>query len=111
PDVETRVCELEPRRDRRRAAVDRVESVRLDVVRKPRRAADAGDEHRTLRHRAYVCERARDGLQHGVVAAARAPAHLLRRGEILGLQLSAHALSPRTALGAGRAAALSPSTL
>src|SRR5690606_8920439 len=111
PDVESRVRELEPRRDRRRAAVDRVEAVSLDVVRKARRATDARDEHRILRHCANVGERTRNGLEHGVVAATGAPAHLLRRGEILGLQLSAHALSPRTALGAGRATALSPSTL
>ena len=52
-------------------------------------------------HGADVGERLRHGLQHGVVAATGAPAHFLRRSKILGLQLRAHARSPRTARTAG----------
>src|SRR5262249_14104723 len=104
PDVELGVRELEARCDRRRAAVDRVEAVRLDVVRKTRRAADAGHEHRLFGHRADVGERTRDRLQHGVVAAAGAPTNLLRRGEVLRCQLRAHARSPLTALRGARTA-------
>ncbi len=107
PDVELGVRELEPRRDRRRAAVDRMEAVGLEVVRKARRAADARHEHGLLGHGADVGERLRHGLEHGVVAAARAPTHFLRGREIFGLQLRAHARSPRTA----RTAGLTPSRL
>src|SRR5258706_8338279 len=104
PDVELGIRELEPGRDRRRAAVDRVETIGLDVVRKARRATDARNEHRFLGHCANVGQRASDGLQHGVVAATGAPAHFLRGREILLPQLCAHARSPRTARTAGLAA-------
>ena len=52
PDVELGIGELDARRDRRRAAVDGVEAVGLDVVGEAARAADAGDEHGVLRARA-----------------------------------------------------------
>ena len=44
PDRELRARELEPGRDRGRAPVDRVEPVRVHVVREARAAADARDE-------------------------------------------------------------------
>ena len=86
PDVELRVGHLHPGGDRRRPAVDRVEAVGRHVVGEARRAADAGDEHRLLRPRADVGQRLLDRLEDGVVAAAGAPADLLVRGKVAGLQ-------------------------
>ena len=51
PDHEVRPGGLEPGRERRRPAVDRVEAVRVHVVRQPARAADARDEHDVLARR------------------------------------------------------------
>ena len=85
-------------RDRRRAAVDRVHAVGVEVVGEPRRAADAGDEHDVLAAQAEVGQERLDGLEHGVVAAPGAPAHLLVGGEVLaGLRL----VGRRHLLGAG----------
>src|SRR5690606_9495522 len=77
PHVEVRVGELDAGRERGRAAVDRVEAVALDVVRKAARAADAADEHRLRRIGADLRQRALHGLEDRIVAAARAPADLL----------------------------------
>src|SRR3546814_10096665 len=43
PDVEMRIRELQPRRERRRAAVDRMEAIGFHIIGKARRAADAAD--------------------------------------------------------------------
>ena len=77
------VGQLEARRDRGRAAVDRVEPVRVHVVREAARAADAGDEHRVLRGRPEARQGALHGREDRVVAAARAPANLLIGSEVL----------------------------
>ena len=82
PDVEIRVCELEPGRDRRRPSVDRVETVGFDVIRETRGAPDARDEHGRLRTGADISQCLGHGLQYRVVAASRAPAHFLGGGEI-----------------------------
>ena len=86
PDVELGIGELDAGRDRRSAAVDRVEAVARDVIGKARRAADAGDEHHLVRRATDLGERRADALQDRIVAAAGAPAHLLVGSEILGGQ-------------------------
>ena len=68
-----------------RAAVDGVEAVGLDIVGEARGAADAGDEHGPRRVGLEVGQGLEHGLQDRVVAAARAPAHLLVGGVVLGL--------------------------
>ena len=83
PDIELGARDLEPRRDRRRAAVDRVEAVGVHVVREPARAADAADEHGVLALDADLRERALHGREDRVVAAARAPPHVLVGLEVL----------------------------
>ena len=70
-------------RDRRGAPVDRVHAVGVEVVREAAGAADAGDEDDVLPAQAELGQEALDGLEHGVVAAARAPADLLVAGEVL----------------------------
>ena len=84
PHVELGVGELDAGRDRRRAAVDRVEAVARHVIRKAARAADAADEHRLLARDAEVGHRPLHGLQHRIIAAARAPADLLVARPVLG---------------------------
>ena len=74
--------------DRGRPAVDRVQAVGVHVVREARRAADARHEHQVLR----ASRRARRSceLHRGedrVVTAARAPADLLVRLEVLPAEL------------------------
>jgi len=83
PHVELGARDLEARRDGRRAAVDRVEAVRVHVVREPARAADAADEHRVLALHAEVRERALHRREDRVVAAARTPADILVRLHVL----------------------------
>ena len=83
PHVELGARDLEARRDRRRAAVDRVEAVRVHVVREPARAADAADEHGVLALDAELRERALDRREDRVVTAARAPADVLVGLEVL----------------------------
>ena len=75
--------------------MDRVHAVGLEVVGEARGAADAGDEHDVLAAQPEVGQEALHGLEHGVVAAARAPADLLVAGEVL-------AGLGRVALGARR---------
>ena len=83
PDHQVRAGGLEASRERRRAAVDRVEAVRVHVVRQPAGAADARDEHDVL---LLVAEVGHDLLGLGedrVVAAAGAPADFLVGHEVL----------------------------
>src|SRR5215510_639375 len=91
----------ESRRDRRRAAVDRVEAVGVHVVREPARAADARDKDDVFLRDPEVGHRLLDGRQDRVVPAARAPAYVLVGLEIL-LRV------PRRFLGSARAHALPP---
>src|SRR6185503_2977262 len=83
PDIEVGARDLEARRDRRRATVDRVEAVRVHVVREAARAADTGDEHGALALDAELRERALNGGEDRVVTATRAPTHVLVGLEIL----------------------------
>jgi len=85
PDRQVRTRCRQPGRDRRRPAVDRVHAVGVHVVREPAGAPDPGDEHDVLPAQAQLRQEALDGGQHGVVAAPRAPAHLLVRLEVRGL--------------------------
>ena len=87
PHVELGIGELDAGREGRCAAVDGVEAVGLHVVGETRRAADAGDEHDILRPNAELRHRPLNRLQHGIVAAAGAPAHLLVGREILRSEL------------------------
>ena len=72
-------------RDGRRAAVDRVETVGLQVVREPARAADAADERDVLAAQPQLGQEVADGVEDDVVTAAGAPADLLVAGEVLRL--------------------------
>ena len=83
PDRQVRARRREAGGDRRRAAVDRVHAVGVEVVGEPRRAADAGDEDDVLALEPEVGQEALDRGEHGVVAAAGAPADLLVGGELL----------------------------
>ena len=85
PDRQVGARGREPGRDRRRTAVDRVHPVRLYVVRSARRSR-CGHEHEILAHPELRQERL-DAGQDRVVAAARAPAHLLVGLEVLRGQL------------------------
>jgi hypothetical protein len=84
PHVEFGIGELDPGRDGRSATVDGVEAVARHVVGKAARAADAADEYGVFARDAKVGHGPLDGFQYGIVAAARAPAHLLVRGPVLG---------------------------
>ena len=88
PDREVRPRHGEARRDRRRAAVDRVHPVRLHVVREARGAADPRDEDDSLAREAELRHEALDDVEDRVVAAARAPADLLVGLEVLRGQLN-----------------------
>ena len=48
PHLQVRAHRLQPRRDGGGAAVNAVDAVRVQVVREPAGAADAGDEHQVL---------------------------------------------------------------
>ncbi len=84
PHVELGIGELHARGDCRRAAVNGVEAVRRQIIRKARRTADPRDEHRLVGHGADIGERLLHGLENGVVAAARTPAHFLVGRVVLG---------------------------
>src|SRR5262249_49765055 len=73
----------ETRGDGGRAAVDRVEPVRIHVVGKPARAADARDEDDVLLRDVEVGHRLLYRGENRVVAASRAPPHVLARLEVL----------------------------
>ena len=83
PDVEVRARRGQPGGDGRRPPVDGVHPVGVHVVREAGRAADAREEHRVLAAHAQVGHEHLHGGQDGVVAAARAPAHLLVAGPVL----------------------------
>ena len=83
PYRQVRPRDGQPRRDRGGAAVDRVHPVGVEVVREPRAAPDAGDEHGVLAPDPERRQERADGRQHGVVTAAGAPADLLVAGEVL----------------------------
>jgi hypothetical protein len=87
PDRQVRPRRRQAGRDRRRAAVDRVHPVGVHVVREARGAADAGDEDDVLARDAELGHEALHRGEDRVVAAARAPAHLLVGLEVLGLEL------------------------
>ena len=87
PDHEVRARGLEAGRERRRPPVDRVEPVGVHVVRQPAGAADARDEHDVLPRHAEVRHHLLGLGEDRVVAAARAPAHLLVGHEVLPGQL------------------------
>ena len=83
----------------KRAAVNAVESVRLEVVREPARAADAGDEHRLLGLELFGDEQPLHRGEHRVVAAARAPARhrtFVVAELVVALVASPGATQPRT---------------
>src|SRR5437879_13642942 len=80
PYLQLRAGDLESGGDRRRAAVDRVESVGVHVVRETARATDAGDEHEVLAWQTELRHDALDLIENRVVAAPRAPANLLSGG-------------------------------
>src|SRR5690606_19356172 len=69
------------------AAVDGVHPVGVHVVREAGRAADAGDEDDVLAFQAQGGQERLDGVEHDVVAAARAPPHFLVGLVVLGLLL------------------------
>ena len=97
PHVEVGAGERDAGGDRRRAAVDRVQAVGVHVVREARRAADARHEHEVLGLHAEVGELELHRREDRVVAAARAPADLLVRLEVLAAELdrdAAVALAP-----------------
>jgi hypothetical protein len=74
PDHQLRARGLQAGGERRRAAVDRVEAVRVHVVRQPAGAADAADEDDVLLRHAEVGHLLLGLGEDRVVAAAGAPA-------------------------------------
>jgi len=77
PDFEVGANYFETGGDRRCAAVNRVETERIHVIRETGRAADAGDDYEILTLDAEFRKNGLDGGQNGVVAAAGAPADFL----------------------------------
>src|SRR5699024_4143684 len=65
--------------------VDRVHPIGVHVVRESARAADTADEHHVLPAHPQLGQEVAHRVEDRVVAAARAPAHLLVGGEVLGL--------------------------
>jgi hypothetical protein len=84
PYVEIGIGELDPCRHRRRATVDGVEAVGLHVIGEAAGAADTRDEHCLFARDAEVGHGPLHGLQHGIIAAAGAPAHFLVARPVLG---------------------------
>ena len=76
----------DPGGDRGRPAVDRVHAVGVHVVGETRGAADAGNDHRVLTLDPQLRHEALERRQHGVVAAAGAPADFLITREVLAVQ-------------------------
>ena len=83
PHAQLRPRSLEPGSDRRRAAMDAVEPVRVHVIRQAARAADAGDEDDVLARQAEIGHQLLRLREDRIVAAPRAPAHLLIGHEVL----------------------------
>ena len=86
PDLEIGVGAFGAGRDGQRPAMDAMESVGLQVIRESAAAADARDEQKPLARDAERRQDLLDLRQDRIVAATRAPAHVLIGGEILGLQ-------------------------
>src|SRR5262249_57870755 len=83
PYRELRPRDLEAGRDGGCATVDGMEAVGVDVVGEAARAADAGDEDEVLARHAELGQELLHLGEDGIVAAARAPAHVLVGDEIL----------------------------
>jgi len=77
PHVEIGACHREAGRDRRRAAVNRVNAVGVHVVREAGRAADPRDEHVFSRRTPSSGSKQLHRGQDAVVPATRAPADFL----------------------------------
>ena len=90
PDRQLGARRFQAGRDRGRAAVDRMEAVRVHVVREAARAADAGKEDEVLARDAEVGEDALHLGEDRVVAAAGAPADVLIGLEVLARQRFPH---------------------
>src|SRR5207244_7496870 len=74
--------------DCRRAAMNTVKAVGVHVVRKARRAADAGNKNRLLARDAQVGHDLLHVVENRVIAATGTPTHFLVRNEIFLRQLS-----------------------
>ncbi len=117
PDRQVVAGHRDPGGQRRRPAVDRVHAVGVDVVGESRRAADARDDHGVLALDAQLRHQPLEGGQHGVVAAARTPTHLLVGGEVLAVQRGDRQRHPgepgagRGAVESGRHRAVSSSSM
>jgi hypothetical protein len=72
------LADLDSGRHRRAAPVDGVESVGVHVVGKATGAADPADDTEVFARYAKVGEGPLQGIENGVVSAARAPAHVVR---------------------------------
>src|SRR3990170_1049143 len=103
--------QLEPGGDSRRPPVDRVEAVRVHVVREAARAADPRDEHDVLFLKTEGRHRLLHRAQDGVVPTAPAPPHVLVGLEVLlgvlrhgsrGPRDNAHCFASRSWLMASR---------
>src|SRR6185503_5558528 len=88
PNAEIRIRTLDTGRNRGRAAVNTVKTVRVHVVRKTRRAANARHEHDLLTRNAELRHHLLHVVQNGVIAASRAPTHFLIGNKVSLLQLS-----------------------
>src|SRR5690349_9938707 len=73
-DIQLRTLQLDAGRHRERAAVNAVEAVGLEVVRKAARTTDARDEHRLLGPELLGHKQPLDRGEHRMVAAAGTPA-------------------------------------
>src|SRR6185437_5514665 len=97
PYVKLGPRDFQPGRDRRCAAVNRMEAVSVHVIRKTARTSDARDEDRVLaRHpqlRHYLLHLGQDC----VVTASGAPTHFLVGNEILAGQSGSHFSQPSSA--------------
>jgi len=82
PNTQVRIGALETGCDCRRPAVDAVKAVRVHVVRKARRATDAGNEHDLFARDAEFRHNLLHVVQDCIVAASRAPAHFLVGNEV-----------------------------
>src|SRR5690349_2559725 len=77
PDFKFRVCDLNSGGDRRRAAMNGVESKRIHVVRKTARAADSRNNDELLAGNSQLGKDSLDRGQNGIISAAGAPADFL----------------------------------
>src|SRR4051794_26244260 len=85
PDRQVLTRQGQPGGDGRRATVDRVESIGLQVVREAARASDAGHERDVLAAQPEFGQEVADGVEDDVVTTTGAPPDLLVTGEVLGL--------------------------